>query len=34
LSAKMANKNVNLSVDDENKNSNGYCFVKSISVAE
>ena len=34
VSAKMANKQVRLAVDDAYKNSSGNCFVKSIQVSE
>lgn len=34
LAAKMANKKVTLAVDDTKKNSNGFCFVHSVTIAD
>ena len=34
LAAKMAGKEVRLSVDDANKNANGFCYVQSMVISE
>ena len=34
LAAKMAGKKVRLSVDDSNKNANGFCYVQAMVVPE